>query len=251
MIVSLKNDISNEWVELNLRDFIQTKRIETIWRPGTYKVSSFDADFVLVVEKESVMYDLVETGFMIKHPNSVLVTGKGYADINTKHLLKSMFMKNPAVPFLYLGDYDPFGIEIYLNYIYSNPISMYEDLSLPIMEYIGVDGRTLYEYFHAHFLPLSTDDYNKIEGLLGEKYFEERVDRGEYMCTFSKMQVYICYRIICMLIDMQMSHLKAEIELLSSAACIHEYIEYHMHAIGICEKGRETRIVDIGWAMKR
>jgi meiotic recombination protein SPO11 len=75
------------------------------------------AQFVLIVEKETVFQSLLCCkDFFLMNP-CILVTARGYPDNITIRLLdrlKRMF--GPGVPFLYLGDLDPHGISIALTY---------------------------------------------------------------------------------------------------------------------------------------
>ncbi|KAJ2493089.1 endodeoxyribonuclease [Coemansia sp. RSA 2050] len=68
---------------------------------------------VLIVEKETVFFALVQSGFQERFPQVILATGKGYPDINTRELL-AMFSSNLRVAVLV--DCDPDGAHIYQVY---------------------------------------------------------------------------------------------------------------------------------------
>lgn len=74
-----------------------------------------DADFILVVEKDTVFYSLLDAGVCEKH-NIVLLTAKGYPDVLTRKLLNKIESLYVNLPILYLGDCDPHGLHIFLTY---------------------------------------------------------------------------------------------------------------------------------------
>jgi len=104
-------------------------------------VANMGLKAVLVVEKETVFFSLLEsssqgvaegaaaagsggtgsemgTGSGRKSllDNVVMVTAKGYPDVVTRKLLRKLETQYPLLPFLYLGDCDPHGLHIYLTY---------------------------------------------------------------------------------------------------------------------------------------
>lgn len=74
---------------------------------GTIKL---DAEFVLIVEKDATFEYLLQKKYVEK-TNCLLVTGKGYPDLNLRNFLKQIPLKMYAIV-----DYDPYGIHIYLIY---------------------------------------------------------------------------------------------------------------------------------------
>lgn len=105
-----------------------------------FKIDFSGIDFILVVEKDSFFESLKTANFFERFPNSLLVTGKGYPDYNTKYFLKIMTHHLPNIPIFYLGDSDPHGLEIYLNYLIGTQISCYENFNIGNMVHLGVDG---------------------------------------------------------------------------------------------------------------
>ena len=65
------------------------------------------------------------------------MTGKGYPDYSTKKLLKRINTEYPYLVFFYLGDYDPYGIDILFNYTFSSEKQVYEYFSLPNIYYVN------------------------------------------------------------------------------------------------------------------
>jgi DNA topoisomerase VI subunit A len=100
-----------------------------------------NVNFVLIVEKETVYSELIESGYFQDQffSNSILITGKGYPDFNTKYLLRKIFERRPETPFFYLGDGDPHGYDIFLSYLFGSQKSAYDHTYLPVIWQIGVD----------------------------------------------------------------------------------------------------------------
>ena len=76
------------------------------------------AKLVLVVEKDTVFQHLLHSGLLSILP-LILVTGRGYPDVLTRRFLQKLQRMAPELPQLYLGDYDPDGVAIYMLYLNS------------------------------------------------------------------------------------------------------------------------------------
>ena len=75
------------------------------------------ADFVLIVEKETVFQSLLTHSDFFARNKCILVTARGYPDNITVRFLKRLqTVTDGALPFLYLGDCDPHGVSIALVY---------------------------------------------------------------------------------------------------------------------------------------
>ena len=89
-----------------------------------FEVHVFQASFyaiskvILVVEKDTVFQHLLHSGLLSKLP-MILVTGRGYPDLLTRRFLQKLQRIAPHLKQLYLGDYDPDGMAIYLLYLSS------------------------------------------------------------------------------------------------------------------------------------
>ncbi|KAF9010696.1 Spo11/DNA topoisomerase VI subunit A [Cyathus striatus] len=99
---------------------IQTMNTEGTLIPVGEDVRSFSIDedisWVLVVEKEAVFQTLIQMK-VVDHPlmpgRGLLITGKGYPDIATRHLVKSLTDALPrTIPIMVLVDADPYGLDI-------------------------------------------------------------------------------------------------------------------------------------------
>ena len=83
------------------------------------KIYNSNADYVLIVEKDTVFEKLLNGNIFNK--NLILITGKGYPDINTRLMINKIWQKL-HIPIYVLADADPFGIEIMLIYRYGSKV---------------------------------------------------------------------------------------------------------------------------------
>lgn len=86
-------------------------------RPERFLSLSTDAEFVLVVEKETVFTTLAASsqGFLTQS-KCLLITGKGYPDKAATLLLARINTAHPLLPILVVTDADPHGLHIALTY---------------------------------------------------------------------------------------------------------------------------------------
>lgn len=146
--------------------------------------------FVLIVEKETLFFNLIEnTDFISSFPNVILITGKGYPDYMTKVFIKKLYeqIKHRMIPFFYFGDNDPHGIEIFLNYLYGSKQSSRENESIAIncIKWIGLTNETIEKVSDSKMIidsdannenvtgliKLSPKDIKKIQTLKQREYF--------------------------------------------------------------------------------
>lgn len=104
-------------------------------------ITSFEsnADYVLIVEKDTVFQRLVNDNlFGQSDQKIILITAKGYPDVNTRTLLKLM-SNQLGKPMYIIVDADPHGIEIMCTYKYGslNKVHNSEHLAVPSIEWIG------------------------------------------------------------------------------------------------------------------
>lgn len=67
-----------------------------------------EADFILVVEKDTTFQKLMDENFQAMFPRGILATSKGYPDIATRNVLK-MLSEKRKFPIYGLFDADPHG----------------------------------------------------------------------------------------------------------------------------------------------
>lgn len=138
-----------------------------------------EAKFILLIEKDSVLQMIVNRDEGLKFVNTyraILITGKGYPDINTKAFLNFIWSKL-KLPVLALTDADPHGIEILCSYKYGNYTTAYEGSSVcvPHIKWLGLlpgDVKRL-SIPESSLLPLSESDMIKINSLVNRPYFKD------------------------------------------------------------------------------
>ncbi|OCH93112.1 DNA topoisomerase IV alpha subunit [Obba rivulosa] len=107
-------------IHLTQGDVIHVNTTEASLIPASEEISQFEVDsqlsWVLVVEKEAVFQTLCRLN-IAAHPYmpgpGLLITGKGYPDVATRELVKTLSDNlPPSIPILCLVDGDAFGIDI-------------------------------------------------------------------------------------------------------------------------------------------
>ncbi|SBT80858.1 meiotic recombination protein SPO11, putative [Plasmodium malariae] len=95
-------------------------------------VISPDVKYVLIVEKETIFYKLLQSNFINKYGPSILVTGKGFPDINTRQLISKIYRRNKNLKFFCLTDYDAYGLNIAFTYSskYESKVYYVDDISI-------------------------------------------------------------------------------------------------------------------------
>jgi meiotic recombination protein SPO11 len=105
--------------------------------PSAITAIETEAKFVLVVEKDTVFQRLVTDEIFNRSADKpILVTGKGYPDINTRMLLKKLSVK---LPIYVIVDADPHGVEILFTYKFGSMQMVHnsEHLAVPSIQWIG------------------------------------------------------------------------------------------------------------------
>lgn len=97
------------------------------------------ADFILIVEKETVFQRLVNDNILNRTGSRIiLVTAKGYPDVNTRVLLKKL-SEETRTPIYIIVDADPHGVEIMFTYKWGSMLKIHNSvhLAIPTIEWIG------------------------------------------------------------------------------------------------------------------
>lgn len=169
---------------------------------------------ILIVEKETVFFSLLSRKFSLFFPDVLLITGRGYPDFTTKRFVKRLLECLPGCYFFYLGDFDPFGIDILLNYLFSTPLTVFENNNVPVIQPIGVDSSD-FEFFGNNLpvISLTSEDFEKI-GYLKELPFlkEEYLEKGNVCDDFQYLMRWKMRGVIRNLEFMQKTVRKIEVE---------------------------------------
>eukprot|EP00105_Crassostrea_gigas_P007279 XP_011421470.1 PREDICTED: meiotic recombination protein SPO11 [Crassostrea gigas] len=135
-----------------------------------------DADLVLVVEKDAIFQRLLSEGFCERMRPCIVITGKGFPDMNTRMLLNRLW-REFSPKFYILVDADPYGIEIMTVYKYGSRSLSFEApmLTVPGLEWLGVlpsDIQRL-RLKEDSLIDLKLSDRNKISDILARPYISK------------------------------------------------------------------------------
>ncbi|PGH09411.1 hypothetical protein AJ80_07686 [Polytolypa hystricis UAMH7299] len=112
-------------------------RIETI-----EQVYLSGVRWILVIEKEAVFHRLATSNYHKASAagNGILITGKGYPDLNTRAFLRLLSTPRNSPPIYILVDSDPDGIAIMSTYKYGSVAQLHENanLNVPTLEWLGL-----------------------------------------------------------------------------------------------------------------
>ncbi|CRG97739.1 meiotic recombination protein SPO11, putative [Plasmodium gallinaceum] len=87
--------------------------------------------YVLLIEKETIFFKLLQSDFINKYGPSILITAKGFPDINTRQLIFEIHRRNKNLKFFCLTDYDAYGLNIAFTYSskYESKVYYVDDIS--------------------------------------------------------------------------------------------------------------------------
>ncbi|KAE9966239.1 hypothetical protein EG328_009080 [Venturia inaequalis] len=169
--------------------------------------------WILVVEKEATFRSLVSSSLWTSlTSHGTMVTAKGYPDIATRSLLRSLATPSPRnhmkqCPIYGLMDFDPDGLDILSTYKHGSKALAHQsaELALPSIQWIGVKSAHIGQEDDLHqtqgLLKLSARDRRKATSMLGREQFGENGSEPEWR---RELQV------------MLMLNVKAEIQLLEA-----------------------------------
>lgn len=140
----IKLRVGGDIIDCNLGSRSTSQLIPT--NISDVQIDDVKADFVMVVEKDTVLNNIRKSGFIQKY-NAILMTGSGEPDRATRMMVKMLneTWKKPVVVF---ADADPWGLGIALRYkIGSESLSYDSDrLVTPDAQVLGMMFSDIYEY---------------------------------------------------------------------------------------------------------
>uniref|UniRef100_A0A1I7Z0R6 DNA topoisomerase (ATP-hydrolyzing) n=1 Tax=Steinernema glaseri TaxID=37863 RepID=A0A1I7Z0R6_9BILA len=150
--------ISCQGATLSVQESLLTKRVLEVGR------------FVLVVEKDATFQKLLQENFTQLFPEALLVTGRGYPDICTRNVVRSI-VETANIPCFCLTDADPHGVAIFMTYKYGaeTPSAVNENCFIPDIIWLGMlpsDAKQL-PIDGDQFLRLQPGDKKRVNALLG------------------------------------------------------------------------------------
>ncbi|OII74238.1 topoisomerase VIA [Cryptosporidium ubiquitum] len=111
--------------------------ITDIFDPNDSKyIIKTNVKYLLVIEKASIFQYLMEREVYNRIP-CLIITGKGFPDISTRKLVSDIIHKS-GITALYLGDFDPHGINIYLTYVRGSNNFESQMAACPSIYYLGI-----------------------------------------------------------------------------------------------------------------
>jgi DNA topoisomerase VI subunit A len=134
------------------------------------------ADFIMVVEKDTVLNNIRKSGFIQKY-NAILLTGSGEPDRATRMMVKTLneVWKKPVVVFT---DADPWGLGIALRYkIGSESLSYDSDrLVTPDAKVLGMMFSDIYEYNIPEVarLPATEEDISRASDMKKKPWLNDK-----------------------------------------------------------------------------
>ncbi|KAG6918055.1 hypothetical protein DXG01_016711 [Tephrocybe rancida] len=151
---SSKGLISGSGLVINLHtgEELRANDTEGTLIPVGEDIKSFSIDplvaWVLIVEKEAVFQTLcrLKLTFHASLPRGLMITGKGYPDVATRHLLKTLGDVLPTrIPMLALVDCDPYGLDILSVYKFGSRSLQHENSKLAAdrIVWLGVSSSEL------------------------------------------------------------------------------------------------------------
>ena len=134
------------------------------------------ADFIMVVEKDTVLNNIRKSGFIQKY-NAILLTGSGEPDRATRMMVKTLneVWKKPVVIFT---DADPWGLGIALRYkIGSESLSYDIDILVnPDAKVLGMMFYDIYEYNIPEVarLPATEEDISRATDMKKKPWLNDK-----------------------------------------------------------------------------
>jgi DNA topoisomerase-6 subunit A len=148
--------VGGDIIDCNLGSRATSQLIPTNIRD--VEIVNVKANFVMVVEKDTVLNNIRKSGFIQKY-NSILMTGSGEPDRATRMMVRTLNeeWKKPVVIF---ADADPWGLGIALRYkIGSESLSYDSDrLVTPNAKVLGMMFSDIYDYNIPEVARLTASD---------------------------------------------------------------------------------------------
>src|ERR1043165_3412850 len=166
--------VGGDLIDCNLGSRATSQLIPTNIRD--VEIVNVKADFVMVVEKDTVLNNIRKSGFIQKY-NAILMTGSGEPDRATRIMVKTLNeeWKKPVVIF---ADADPWGLGIALRYkIGSESLSYDSDrLVTPDAKVLGMMFSDIYDYNIPEVarLAVTDEDVNRATDMKRKPWLRDR-----------------------------------------------------------------------------
>ncbi|MDQ3717680.1 MAG: hypothetical protein M3311_00830 [Thermoproteota archaeon] len=166
--------VGGDIIDCNLGSRATSQLIPTNIRD--IEIVNVKANFVMVVEKDTVLNNIRKSGFIQKY-NAILMTGSGEPDRATRMMVRTLNeeWKKPVVIF---ADADPWGLGIALRYkIGSESLSYDSDrLVTPNAKVLGMMFSDIYDYNIPEVarLTASDEDMNRANDMKKKPWLQDK-----------------------------------------------------------------------------
>jgi DNA topoisomerase VI subunit A len=167
-------NVGGDIIDCNLGSRATSQLIPT--NIADVEIVEVKADFVMVVEKDTVLNNIRKSGFIQKY-NAILMTGSGEPDRATRMMVKKLNekWKKPVVIF---ADADPWGLGIALRYKIGSESLSYdsERLVAPNAKVLGMMFSDIYDYNIPEVARLAstTEDINRANDMKKKPWLQEK-----------------------------------------------------------------------------
>src|ERR671927_558351 len=171
--------VGGDLIDCNLGSRATSQLIPTNIRD--VEIVNVKADFVMVVEKDTVLNNIRKSGFIQKY-NAILMTGSAEPDRATRIMVKTLNeeWKKPVVIF---ADADPWGLGIALRYKIGSESLSYdsERLVTPNAQVLGMMFSDIYNYNIPEVARLAAteEDINRANDMKNKPWLHDKHWQGE------------------------------------------------------------------------
>jgi DNA topoisomerase VI subunit A len=184
----MKLRVGGDIIDCNLGSRATSQLIPT--NMGDVQIDDVKADFVMVVEKDTVLNNIRKSGFIQKY-NAILLTGSGEPDRATRMMVKILNeqWKKPVVVF---ADADPWGLGIALRYKIGSESLSYdsERLVTPNAQVLGMMFSDIYQYNIPEVarLTASDEDINRANDMKKKPWMQNKQWQKELNLFLNKKE---------------------------------------------------------------
>ena len=184
----IKLRVGGDIIDCNLGSRATSQLIPT--NISDVQIEDVKADFVMVVEKDTVLNNIRKSGFIQKY-NAILLTGSGEPDRATRMMVKILNekWKKPVVVF---ADADPWGLGIALRYKIGSESLSYdsERLVTPNAQVLGMMFSDIYEFNIPEVarLTASDEDINRANDMKKKPWMQNKQWQKELNLFLNKKE---------------------------------------------------------------
>ncbi|RKF78682.1 Meiotic recombination protein SPO11 [Golovinomyces cichoracearum] len=189
--------------------------LEGVLVPSCEKIKNIithDVCWILVIEKEATFRTLVSSLYWKNSlaGKGILITAKGYPDIQTRRFLHCLHTRYTEIPIYALMDFDPDGIGIMATYKHGSMNSVCQkNINIPKIEWLGIK---------SHDFLRKKITLQGLQNLSGRdrRLASAMIERAKDLEWKSELQI------------MLMLNLKAEIQILGGADLLCRWLDFNL-----------------------